>query len=164
MMARAAKEPAAIRLAFLDDGGDFVERVSKNLLEQIDRTLRRRERLQDHEKRNGEGFGLFGIFPRVRRVIIRDDRLRKPNSNLLFPLRPRRFEMVDAETRDNRGEPRLGRLDFARLNFLPAEKRLLHHVFRIRRAAEHPVGDAKKELAVLLEDSIPWFAIGRFNL
>ena len=72
--------------------------------------------------------------------------------------------MVDAETCHNGDEPCLSGLNFGGIMFLPAQERLLHHVFGIRHAAEHPVGDAKKEMAVFFEEFGPRFCHGLDNL
>ena len=45
---------------------------------------------------------------------------------------------------------------------MPAKPGVLNHVFRIRRGAEHPVGDSEQSAPVLLEDIM--FDCGHSNI
>jgi hypothetical protein len=63
--------------------------------------------------------------------------------------------MVDAETTHDRDEEGPWRSNVDLRRSLPANKRVLHGIFRIRDAAEHAVRNRKQEAAMLFEGGQP---------
>src|ERR1700716_2143995 len=59
--------------------------------------------------------------------------------------------MVDAESADDRDEKRSWELDVLFTRLLPANKSLLQHIFRVRNAADHAIGDGKEQTSVLIK-------------
>jgi hypothetical protein len=131
------KLPAVV-LALADDPRDLVEAVAEDVVEQEDRALDRRERLEQYEERHRERVRLLdedgGIIG-----IVGHDRLRKPLADVLLVPRERRPELVNAEAGHDRRQERLRRLDLPVLGAraCEADARLLSGV----RPARVALGD-----------------------
>src|SRR5258708_31991197 len=59
--------------------------------------------------------------------------------------------MIDAESADDRDQERAWGLNLLFTRLLPANKCLLQHVFRVRHATYHAVGDGKEQTSVLVK-------------
>ena len=136
----------------LEHGGDFVVLVVEHLAQEEYGALFRRQRLEQDHERQGDRLGLrqrpLGFTP-----IVGDDRLRQPRSRRI--LRASRAPTSDdpgtAASRSSSGRPwrTEGRPAVRRRE---AQPRILHHVFGVGGAAEHPVRDAEERRPIRLKE------------
>ena len=62
--------------------------------------------------------------------------------------------MIDAQAAHDDDEPRAHVVDLGHVDAQQPRERLLHDVFGVGNAADHPVGDVEQEAALLLPDVV----------
>jgi len=79
------------------------------------------------------------------------DRLRRVRRERLFALRFARPQHVEADARDDRGQPAAQVVDAGGIRAAEPQPRFLHGIVHLGRRAEHPVGHGAQVGAVLFE-------------
>jgi hypothetical protein len=72
-------------------------------------------------------------------------------TDVFLTLRPRGLQLIDAQPTDGCNEKRLRRSNVVSKRLLPANKRVLQNVFRVRNCAHHAVCDGEEQAPVLVE-------------
>ena len=146
--AGARDELAAGELGAAEDTRDLGVREPEHLVQDEGRALARAQPLEHHQEGGRQALVQLGQLGGRRLV---DQRLGQPRPHVGPATAPRRAPLVDGQAGAGRDEPGARGRDRRRIHPAPAQERFLDHVVRIGDRAEHPVGEAAQQAAVLLE-------------
>src|SRR5277367_1904251 len=130
----AGSELTAGRRIAPDGHRDLLESDAKHIVQQKDCPLERRKAFQRKHQRQGNVFHLF-LF---------HNGIGKPLTNIGLALASRRFDLIEAETRDRAAQECLGFSDITAVGVHPADESVLHNILGVVHGAEHSVGDARE--------------------
>lgn len=142
----------AVLLRLVDELTDLAVGEPEDLVQEEDRTFHRRERLEQNEEGHRERIGRLGVFARIGRLLVGQQRLGEPRTHVPLATHPGRPEMVDRQAGHDRGQVRLRGVDLlARVEgALEPDVGVLDQVLRLAHAADHPVRDRAQQRSELL--------------
>jgi hypothetical protein len=134
-----------------EDPADLLEGHRERVVEDERHPLRRRQLLQHDQEREADRVREQRLPLRPAVVLARHHRLRPVRVEGLLGVDRPRAKLVEADPRDDRGQPASDVLDAAGVRAGEPEPRLLDGVLRLARRSQHPVGDRAQARPVLLE-------------
>jgi hypothetical protein len=143
MVARAARKLAACCRLPADRAGDLFETEAEYIVEQKGGALERRQPFERQHQRQGDvvDFVVRGL----------DDRLRQPRPDISLAPVTSGFQVVETEAGHDAAQERFRFAHRIAVGIEPAQKRLLHHILRVRDRSEHPIGDADQSWTQRIE-------------
>ena len=142
---RPMEKLAAVGFGFFNDRRDLSVIVVEGFAEQKNGALQRRQFLEHMEKSEPERICEKGDVVRCARVIGSNEWFGQPNAHVVFSSMPRGAQLVDAEPRDGRDQPRFGRGNAGGILLVPANEGFLHHVLCVGDRPQHSVSNAEEE-------------------
>lgn len=107
--------------------------------------------VEDHEKREADGIGEFGLVRRVGALDASHDRIGHVHFEGVLASGGACAQDVQADPGEHRGQPRAGIPYLVGVRPARAKPRLLHGVIGLAEGAEHSVRDRSEMIAVRLE-------------
>src|SRR5215475_856726 len=120
-------------------------------LQDEDRALFGRQRFEQDEKCQRHRLRTLNGF--IRRFTVGGQhRFGKPWTDIFLPRCTSGLQTIETETREDRDRKRFWRADGCRVGARVAHPGILHDVFRVRCAAEHPIRNRKQQRPVAVEE------------
>src|SRR4051794_38982481 len=150
--ARPGGELARVVFRLADDPRDLVVAVVEHVVEEQYGALLGRQALEQHEEGKRERVRHLGL----RAGVVGHDWLGQPLAHVALAPCTRRAELVDRESRRDRGDVGARGLDLlaALEGAMQAQQRLLHDVLGLAHAAEHAVRDPERDRSELAEQVV----------
>jgi hypothetical protein len=122
--------------------GNLTVTVAECLAEDEDRSLRRRQPLQQDQHPERDRIPQLHRLQRAERTITRNNWLRKPGSDVTLPARPGGGEPIQAQVGHDRRQPRLGNGDVVAVH--PPQVGILDDVLGLGRLSQQVVRQAEQ--------------------
>ncbi|AIT07465.1 hypothetical protein MC45_15030 [Sphingomonas taxi] len=119
------------------------QRDVEHVVEQEGGALQRRQAFERQHQRQRE------IVRHLLRPVDDEQRLGQPRADIGLAAYPRRFEMIEAQARDDPRQPCRRRRH--RIRPRPAQPGVLYHVLRLGERTGHPIGEAEQPRPLRLE-------------
>ena len=133
------------RFGAVEHGGDLGKWRVEHVVEEEGRAFQRRQPVQRQQQCEREVVGQFG-GGLGRQALCIEHGLGEPWADIDFPLRLCAFQAIETESGHNGDEKSLGVVNALRPG--KAQIGVLHHVFRVAAAAEHPIGEPEQAPAM----------------